>query len=486
MKVQPPGLAALVAITLVAIGASAQTFVYVPNTGSANVSAFSVNAATGALTPIANSPFPAGCAPTFMKITPSKRFAYVANGTSEPYCANGQPSSISAYSIDPATGALTPVPGSPFPAGTVALGMDVSPSGQFVYVANTVSNDISAYAVNAVTGALTPVPGSPFPVGIYPVSVTVAPSGKFAYVSHPSSNSISVHSIDGTTGALTQISSSPFPADCGPFFITVAPSGQFLYVDETCSNRVSAYSIDSTTGAITPIVGSPFPAPVGPHAVSITPTGQFAYVGSVPAQSISAYTVDATTGALTPVSGSPFGVGKSAAYFTVDASGTFGYASNFSPSNLSAYAMNAATGALTEVSGSPYSTGDWPGTPATVTFPTLAYNVCLLYDSSKAVKSGATIPIKLQLCDSNGTNLSASNVVIHATSITQVSTSIGGLVQDAGNANPDSNFRYDATLGGSGGYIFNLKTTGLSTGSYNMNFTVGSDSSSYAAKFQVK
>jgi hypothetical protein len=115
-----------------------------------------------------------------------------------------------------------------------------------------------------------------------------------------------------------------------------------------------------------------------------------------------------------------------------------------------------------------------------------SYNVCLLYDSNKAVNGGGTIPIKLQLCDSSGNNLSSSALTLHATGLTMVSTSISGPVQDGGNANPDNNFRFDSTLGNTGGFIFNLSTKGLATGSYNLNFTVTGESSAYAAPFQVK
>jgi hypothetical protein len=114
------------------------------------------------------------------------------------------------------------------------------------------------------------------------------------------------------------------------------------------------------------------------------------------------------------------------------------------------------------------------------------YRVCLLYDPNRAAKSGSTIPIKLQLCDSNGNDLSSSSIVVTATSITQTSTSISGQVEDAGNANPDNNFRFDAGLGTTGGYIYNLKTTGLQTGTYSLNFTVTGDSVVYAVPFQVK
>ncbi|MBI1787009.1 MAG: hypothetical protein HYR60_05575 [Acidobacteria bacterium] len=114
------------------------------------------------------------------------------------------------------------------------------------------------------------------------------------------------------------------------------------------------------------------------------------------------------------------------------------------------------------------------------------YSTCLLYDPAKAAKSGSTMPIKLQLCDTNGNNQSSPSITVHAVSITQTSTSISGPVQDSGNANPDNDFRFDSTLGTTGGYIFNLSTKGLATGTYNLNFTVTGDTSVYSAPFQVK
>jgi hypothetical protein len=56
----------------------------------------------------------------------------------------------------------------------------------FVYVANNGSHSVSAYTIDGTTGALTPVPGSPcgvptdpsncFPAGFGPQSVTVDPN----------------------------------------------------------------------------------------------------------------------------------------------------------------------------------------------------------------------------------------------------------------------------------------------------------------------
>ena len=86
----------------------------------------------------------------------------------------------------------------------------------------------------------------------------------------------------------------------------------------------------------------------------------------------------------------------------------------------------------------------------------------------------------------SGNDLSSFTITVHAISVTQISTSASGAVENAGNSNPDSDFRFDATLGSTGGYIFNLKTTGLSTGTYKVNFTVTGDSFVYAANFEIK
>jgi hypothetical protein len=112
------------------------------------------------------------------------------------------------------------------------------------------------------------------------------------------------------------------------------------------------------------------------------------------------------------------------------------------------------------------------------------YTVSLLYDPLKAAKSGSTIPIKLQLL-SGGVNVSAANLVLHAVVVLKMDNSAPSQVHDAGNANPDFDFRYDPTLGGSGGYIFNLKTTGLTTGTYHLKFTVNG-LGDYTANFAVR
>src|SRR5882762_3665144 len=101
---------------------------------------------------------------------------------------------------------------------------------RFAYVVNTGSSDISGYTIDATTGALTPVPGSPFPTGFSPEAVVVDPSGRFAYTPNLApgfvfNGSISAFTIDAAIGSLTNIVGSPFPvvAGTGAFSVTIHP-----------------------------------------------------------------------------------------------------------------------------------------------------------------------------------------------------------------------------------------------------------------------
>jgi len=47
----------------------------------------------------------------------------------------------------------------------------VDPTGQFAYVVDVFSSNVSAYTIDGMIGALTPVAGSPFPAGANPISV---------------------------------------------------------------------------------------------------------------------------------------------------------------------------------------------------------------------------------------------------------------------------------------------------------------------------
>ena len=114
---------------------------------------------------------------------------------------------------------------------------------------------------------------------------------------------------------------------------------------------------------------------------------------------------------------------------------------------------------------------------------TVGFGLQVVFDQSRAHKAGSTVPIKVRLVDANGNNVSSGGLVVHAASVIQISSNASTLLDDAGNANPDFDFRYDAALGG---YIFNLKSTGYTTGSYLLYFGVAGDPTLHSVQFQIR
>ncbi len=170
---------------------------------------------------------------------------------------------------------------------------------------------------------------------------------------------------------------------------------------------------------------------------------------------------------------------------------------------MAAYACNdvdstAVTCVGTAPSGSPIDTTsigsktftvvgtDQANNQASASVPySVGYGICWLYDQTKAVHSGAVVPIKLALCDSSNANQSSSTITVTAVAVTLVATGAPATLDSAGSSNPDSNFRFDSTLGTSGGYIFNLDTSGLAAGTYALSITVSGDPTLHSAQFAV-
>jgi 6-phosphogluconolactonase len=336
-------------------------FAYAANSESHSISAFEIDPATGTLAQIAGSPFAAGGVhPWSLAVHPSGKFLYVLNYASR---------DISILSIEASTGALAATSGSPCPAGgAYPSWIALEPAGNYAYVVDSAMNGISAFAVTAATGALTPFGGFPFATGLAPVSIAIHPSGKFAYVANSGSQSLSAFAVDSSTGVLTPLAGSPFSAGgTSPTTAGIDPSGRYIYVTNGASNNISAFAIDIATGALTAVPGSPFAAGgTAPAFIAVDPTGKFAYAANS-GSTVSAFAIAAASGALSAVPGSPFtteGVYPKSIAF--EHSGKFVFIANYFSSTVSAFAIDAATGALTSVTGSPFATGGGPYSLATV------------------------------------------------------------------------------------------------------------------------
>ena len=158
------------------------------------------DAATGTLGTPVEVPT-GGNSPQGIAITPDGSFVVAINQAT---------SNVSVFSLDSSTGALTAASGSPFASGNQPGPVAIDPSGKFVFVGNTGGNTLSAYSIDSM-GNLTPLSGTPIALGTnaQPSSIAVDHAGKFVFVSIVPQETAGF-ALDSSTGALTPVTGSPF------------------------------------------------------------------------------------------------------------------------------------------------------------------------------------------------------------------------------------------------------------------------------------
>lgn len=335
---------------------------------------YAQNPVTGALITIVGSPFSilSNNNTYGVAIHPNNRFLYAANVSSH---------TVSVYSIDPLTGALSAV-GTPTDSGSTGTnGLFFHPSGQFLYATNQSGNSVTGFTV-ASDGTLTVMAGSPFATtGATSINgVVVSADGLFLFAASMGGNGgVAGFTIDQTTGELSLIAGSPFRNTLGGDTtnpgdgISIHPNGHWLYMGLVSIHKIAGWSIDASTGVLTPIE-----APVlnndttgypdsGGSASTISADGRFLYgtaFSTTPAddKKIVVYAIDQTTGGLTRVSEANTGGGPNDV--RLDTTGSFAYTCNSmnSPS-VSAFSVNKSTGALTALSPANYTIPTGSGGP---------------------------------------------------------------------------------------------------------------------------
>jgi len=184
------------------------SFLYAAVPGQGAVFGYTIST-SGALTQIPGALRSAGIGPTYLTVSPSEAFLYASDNFS---------SNVYGFSIQAGSGILFPVPNSPFGAaqgiGNNPAGLAVSSSNTYLYVANQNGGSISALTIDSA-GGLTPITGSPFTSGSSPVYV-IETSASVLYVSDHSANTISEFTVNTSTGALTALGGGTIATGTGP------------------------------------------------------------------------------------------------------------------------------------------------------------------------------------------------------------------------------------------------------------------------------
>jgi len=331
-------------ISFLSSSALAQTvvpkFLYVVNYLDATVSAFTVEPLTGQLTAVQGSPYSASPALQGIALTPDNKYLYTA----------GQ--SITAFSINQNTGALTQI--ADYPIGTNLGRLVITPNGKYIYAP---ADGIYGYSIDSSTGLLTSISGSPFDPDLAFGGGVATPDSRFFYAPGFTPDGIYAHTIQ-PDGALFTIFGSPYDDPNAPIDVDIEPTGRYVYV-ANYGGGISGWSIDVGLGTLTPLPGSPYPTGGdAPNALAVAPNGRAVVVdnqfqGTTASLSIQPDGTLQLRGTPQPAGANPNGI-------TVDPTSQFVYTSSTSASTVAAYRLDPVSLILEPVLGLQWATGNDP------------------------------------------------------------------------------------------------------------------------------
>ncbi|HYM75013.1 MAG TPA: FG-GAP-like repeat-containing protein [Candidatus Dormibacteraeota bacterium] len=333
-----------------------QTFVYTNDNinGANTVTVFSVGS-SGALTSIGSfltGGSGTGCSPTCYF---SSNRITIGGGGSFLYASDEGSNDVSAFSVNPVTGALTLVPGAPFPTGGSSFGgisLAATPDGRFLMAGSAGSANIAIFSI-AANGALTLV--STFgPLSSSPLRLKVSPDGALLAVGNSGGTEVFKIAANGTLSSTT--GSIGLSGEQG---VDINCAGTALYAGVGNGTGVVDGAVLGINGLGGLLPGAPFPnGGLDSTVVLLSPAGQYLFASNL-GGSVSVFSV-ASNGSLTQVSGSPFSVGSGFlnSGLAINPAGTFLFTANEptgSTANSSISVFSIGTGGvLTPVSGSPF------------------------------------------------------------------------------------------------------------------------------------
>ena len=183
-------------------------------------------------------------------IDPSNRFVYV------PHTA--PPNAVYQFRLDAGTGKLMPIDPEKLVMDTIEgpRHMAFHTELDIVYSVNENGSSVTAFSPDAATGALSPLQK----VSTLPpdfdgdntcADVVVHPSGQFLYATNRGHDSVACYTIDWSSGKLT---STGFTAtEKTPRAFALTPDGVFLIAAGQSSGRLATYRINEESGQLEPL-----------------------------------------------------------------------------------------------------------------------------------------------------------------------------------------------------------------------------------------
>jgi 6-phosphogluconolactonase len=333
------------------------TYTRAPSKG---IYAYRFQAATGRLTPLGTAGLAAETEnPSFLAVHPNQRFLYAVNEVSR---YEGRPAgSVSAFSIDRATGALTLL-NRVSSGGGGPCHVSVDRSGKWLFVANYGGGSVAAFPLRddgtlGEASAFFQHAGSSVnkarQSGPHGHAAVVSPDNRFVLAADLGLDQILTYRIDPARGGLAP-AEPPFVAvapGSGPRHLAFRPDGKFAYVLTEMLSSVVAFGYDAGRGTLTQLqtlstLPDGFSGDSSGAEIVAHPGSKFLYASNRGHDSIAAFRIDEAKGTLTSIDRVST-QGKTPRSFEIDPSGRFLVAANQNSGTLVVFRIDQQTGALT-------------------------------------------------------------------------------------------------------------------------------------------
>jgi 6-phosphogluconolactonase len=296
----------------------------------------------------------------FMAFSPDKSHLYSL--AEIPHGGSGPREGIETYSVNAATGALTHV-AERVSDGSSGCHLSVDPTGRFVLTANYGDRYVEVFPIakDGTVGERSCIvhhagsgPDKTRQETAHPHSVNVDPTGRFAIVCDLGLDKVFIYKLDASNGTLSP-NEQPFVSvepGSGPRHFAFHPDGKHAFVINEMGWTITAFDWNSEKGTLTPITTVPildrsYSGPLNTSAeVVVAKSGNFVYGSNRGDNSLVVHSFDPETGKMAFVQRITDGINTPRNY-AIDPSGRWLVCANLHANTATIYGVDIQTGRLT-------------------------------------------------------------------------------------------------------------------------------------------
>ncbi|HYO82201.1 MAG TPA: lactonase family protein [Bryobacteraceae bacterium] len=291
--------------------------------------------------------------PSFLAIHPNRKLVYSVGEI--------QGGTVSAFSVDRASGKLTALNSQPS-GGAGPCYVSVDRTGKNVLVANYGGGSVAVLPVDPKDGKLGERTALVEHKGMGPTKrqdkpyahcIKLSPDNRFALVADLGIDQVLVYRFDPSAGTLQLSAEAKLKPGAGPRHFAFHPKNRMVYVNGEMDSTVTAYAWDNGTlleRGVVSTLPADFKDQNSTAEIVVHPTGKWVYVSNRGHDSIAVFAVE-RDGKLSPRGHTPTG-GQTPRNFVVDPTGKYLLAANQKTGNINTFRIDPGQGTLS-AAGSP-------------------------------------------------------------------------------------------------------------------------------------